>query len=177
MIFHETALAGVFVVEPERRHDPRGFFQRTFDRDAFIAHGIDPGIAQGSLSFNRMRGTVRGLHFQAAPFEEAKLVRASRGSIFDVVVDVREGSPSRGTHFSVTLTADSGLQVFVPPGYAHGFQTLEDRTEVTYLISAPFSSEHARGYRFDDASLAIPWPEPVTMVSDRDLTLPRFGEV
>ena len=176
MIFHEAPLAGVFVLEPERREDPRGFFQRTFDREAFAAHGLDPAVEQGSVSFNRLRGTVRGLHFQAAPFEETKLVRASRGSIFDVVVDVREGSPTRGQHFSLTLAADSGLQVYVPPGFAHGFQTLEDNTEVSYLISAPYSADHARGYRFDDPSLAIPWPEPVTMISDRDLTLPRFGE-
>jgi dTDP-4-dehydrorhamnose 3,5-epimerase len=176
VIFHETSLSGVFVVEPERREDPRGYFQRTYDREAFAAHGLDPAVAQGSISFNRMRGTVRGLHFQAAPFAEAKLVRAARGSIFDVVVDVRDGSPTRGEHFAVTLTADSGLQLFVPAGFAHGFQTLEDRTEVSYLISAPYSAEHARGFRFDDPSLAIPWPEPVTMISDRDLTLPRFGE-
>jgi dTDP-4-dehydrorhamnose 3,5-epimerase len=174
--FHETSLPGVFVIEPERREDPRGFFQRTYDREAFAAHGLDPGIVQGSVSFNRRRGTVRGLHFQAAPFEETKLVRASRGSVFDVVVDVRDGSPTRGQHFSVTLTADSGLQVYVPPGFAHGFQTLEDSTEVTYLISAAYSAEHARGFRFDDATLAIAWPEPLTMISDRDLSLPRFGE-
>jgi dTDP-4-dehydrorhamnose 3,5-epimerase len=172
----ETELAGVFVLTQERREDARGFFARTYDRDAFAAAGLVTDITQCSISFNHRRGTIRGLHLQVAPFAEAKLVRVTRGSIHDVVVDVREGSPTRGQHVAVALTAALGNQVYVPPGFAHGFQTLEDETEVFYQISAAYSPEHARGYRFDDPTLAIRWPEPVTVISDRDLRLPRFGE-
>ena len=176
MIFRETALAGVWVLEPERHRDNRGWFARTFDREAMAAHGLETAVAQGASSYNRLRGTVRGLHLQATPFAEHKLVRVTRGSIFDVVVDVRAGSPTRGRHVAVELSAAAGNQLYVPAGFAHGFQTLQDDTEVAYLISAPYSGEHARGYRYDDPTLAIPWPHEMTMISDRDLLLPRFGE-
>jgi dTDP-4-dehydrorhamnose 3,5-epimerase len=174
VIFKATALAGVFVLEPERHADDRGFFARTYDPEQLRAHGLDATIAQGSVSFNHRRGTMRGLHYQAPPFEEAKLVRVTRGAIFDVVVDARAGSPTRGQHVTVTLTADDGNQIYVPPGCAHGFQTLADATEVSYLISARYSPEHACGFRFDDPTLAIPWPEPVTAISARDRALPPF---
>ena len=176
MIIEETTLPGVLVLSQERREDGRGYFARTFDREAFAARGLVTDVSQCSVSFNRLRGTIRGLHLQIAPFEEAKLVRVTRGSVHDVVVDVREGSPTRGQHVAVALTAELGNQVYVPPGFAHGFQTLEDGTEVFYQISAGYSPEHARGYRFDDPTLAIRWPEPVTVISDRDLRLPRFDE-
>jgi dTDP-4-dehydrorhamnose 3,5-epimerase len=176
VIFTETELAGVWVLEPERHRDNRGWFARTFDRAAMEARGLEVGVAQGATSYNRLRGTVRGLHLQAAPFEECKLVRVTRGSVFDVVVDARAESPTRGRHVAVELSAETGNQVYVPAGFAHGFQTLEDDTEVAYLISAPYSAEHARGYRFDDPTLAIPWPHAMTMISDRDLRLPRFGD-
>jgi dTDP-4-dehydrorhamnose 3,5-epimerase len=176
VIFKETALAGVWVLEPERHRDNRGWFARTFDREAMAARGLETAVAQGATSYNRLRGTVRGLHLQAPPFEECKLVRATRGSVFDVVVDVRAESPTRGRHVAVTLSAEDGNQIYVPAGFAHGFQTLEDDTEVAYLISAPYSAEHARGYRYDDPTFAIPWPHAMTMISDRDLRLPRFGE-
>jgi dTDP-4-dehydrorhamnose 3,5-epimerase len=170
----ETELPGVFLLDPERHADERGWFVRTYDRDELAAAGLDPGIAQGNLSFNHRRGTLRGLHLQAAPFAEAKLIRVSRGAIFDVVVDVREGSPTRGRHVGVTLTAEAGTQIYVPQGFAHGFQTLEDATEVTYQISAPFSAAHGRGYRYDSPALGIRWPEPVTVISARDRELPPF---
>jgi len=176
VIFKETELAGVWVLEPERHRDNRGWFARTFDRDALAARGLDTAVAQGATSYNRLRGTVRGLHLQAPPFEECKLVRVTRGSVFDVVVDVRADSPTRGRHVAVELSAEAGNQVYVPAGFAHGFQTLEDDTEVAYLISAPYSAEHARGYRYDDPTFAIPWPHVMTMISDRDLRLPRFGD-
>lgn len=175
MIFTETELEGVWVLEPERHRDNRGWFARTFDREAMQARGLETAVAQGATSYNRLRGTVRGLHLQAPPFEERKLVRVTRGSVFDVVVDVRADSPTRGRHVAVELSAEAGNQLYVPAGFAHGFQTLEDDTEVAYLISAPYSAEHARGYRFDDPTLAIPWPHAMTMISDRDLRLPRFG--
>jgi dTDP-4-dehydrorhamnose 3,5-epimerase len=174
VIFKATALAGVFVIEPERHEDERGFFARTWDHEELRAHGLDATIAQASVSFNRRRGTLRGLHYQAAPFEEAKLVRVTRGAVFDVVVDARSSSPTRGQHVAVTLGAEEGNQIFIPVGCAHGFQTLADATEVSYLISARYSPEHGGGFRFDDPTLAIPWPEPVTAISARDRELPPF---
>jgi dTDP-4-dehydrorhamnose 3,5-epimerase len=174
VIFKATALPGVFVLELERHPDERGFFARTYDPEELRAQGLDPTVAQASVSFNHRRGTLRGLHYQAAPLEEAKLVRVTRGAVFDVVVDVRSGSPTRGRHVAVTLSADEGNQLYVPPGCAHGFQTLADATEVSYLISVPYSPAHARGYRYDDPTLAIPWPEPVTVISARDRALPPF---
>jgi dTDP-4-dehydrorhamnose 3,5-epimerase len=174
MIFRETLLAGAFVLEAERIEDDRGFFARSFSREEFTAHGLDPDIAQCSISFNHRRGTLRGLHFQTAPFEEVKLVRCTRGSIWDVIVDIRPGSPTRGRHFAVVLSAEARNALYIPKGFAHGFITLEDEAEVFYQISAPYSAEHARGYRWNDPTFAIPWPEPATVISDRDRNLPLF---
>lgn len=175
MIFRETPLAGAFVLEAERIEDERGFFARTYSREEWTAHGLDPEIAQCSVSFNHRRGTLRGLHFQTAPFEEVKLVRCTRGSIWDVIVDIRPGSPTRGRHFAAVLSAEARNALYIPKGFAHGFITLEDDAEVFYQISAPYSAEHARGYRWDDPAFAIPWPEPATVISDRDLNLPLFS--
>jgi dTDP-4-dehydrorhamnose 3,5-epimerase len=175
MIFRETPLAGAFVLEAERIEDERGFFARSFSREEFAAHGLDPEIAQCSISFNHRRGTLRGLHFQTAPFEEVKLVRCTRGSIWDVIVDIRPGSPTRGRHFAVVLSAEARNALYIPKGFAHGFITLEDEAEVFYQISAPYSAENARGYRWDDPTFAIPWPEPATVISDRDRNLPLFS--
>lgn len=176
MIFRETPLAGAWVLEPERFEDERGFFARTWCRREFEAHGLDPSIAQCSVSFNHRRGTLRGLHFQAAPHEEIKLVRVTRGAIWDVIVDVRPGSPTFRQHFSVVLSAEARNELYIPKGTAHGFQTLEDETEVFYQISEFYAPESARGYRWDDPSFAIPWPEPVTVISEKDRNLPLFGE-
>jgi dTDP-4-dehydrorhamnose 3,5-epimerase len=174
VIFRETDLAGAWVLEPERFTDDRGFFARTFCRDEFQAHGIDPTVAQCSVSYNHRKGTLRGLHFQIAPREEAKLVRCTRGAIFDAIVDLRPGSPTHGRHFAVVLSAEAGNQLYIPKGMAHGFQTLEDDTEVFYQISEMYAPELARGYRYDDPAFGIPWPLPVTVVADKDLALPRF---
>jgi dTDP-4-dehydrorhamnose 3,5-epimerase len=174
VIFHATAIAGVWLLEPERHTDERGFLARTYDRDAFVARGLETAIVHCNTSWNRTRGTLRGLHWQVAPFAEAKLVRVTRGAIFDVAVDLRPGSPTRGQHVAVTLTAEQGHQIFIPQGFAHGFQTLQDDTEVFYQLSAAYSGEHARGIRHDDPTLAIPWPEPVTVISARDRALPAF---
>jgi dTDP-4-dehydrorhamnose 3,5-epimerase len=175
MIFRETPLAGAFVVETERIEDERGFFARTYSREELAARGLDPEIAQCSVSFNHRRGTLRGLHFQSAPFEEVKLVRCTRGSIWDVIVDVRPGSATRGRHFAVVLSAEERNALYVPKGMAHGFITLEDAAEVFYQISARYSAEHTRGYRWDDPTFAIPWPEPATVISERDRNLPLFS--
>ncbi len=175
MIFRETPLVGAFILEAERIADERGFFARTYSRGELADRGLDPEIAQCSVSFNHRRGTLRGLHFQAAPFEEAKLVRCTRGSIWDVIVDVRPGSPTRGRHFAVVLSAEARNALYIPKGMAHGFITLEDAAEVFYQISAPYSAEHTRGYRWDDPTFAIPWPEPATVISERDRNLPLFS--
>jgi dTDP-4-dehydrorhamnose 3,5-epimerase len=175
MIFRETPLAGAWVLEPERFEDERGFFARTWCRRDFEARGLDPGIAQCSVSWNHRRGSLRGLHLQTAPHEEVKLVRVTRGAVWDVIVDLRPESPTFKRHFGITLSAENRHELYIPKGMAHGFQTLEDGTEVFYQISDFYAPESARGYRWDDPAFAIPWPEPVTVISEKDLGLPFFG--
>lgn len=174
MIFKETPLAGAFVLEIERFEDERGFFARTWSVDELQAQGLDPEVAQCSVSFNHRRGTLRGLHFQEAPREETKLVRCTRGAVWDVIVDIRPGSPTRGRHFALVLSADERNALYIPKGMAHGFLSLEDSTEVFYQISERYSPEHSRGYRWDDPTFAIPWPGPAVVISDRDRDLPLF---
>ena len=176
MILHPAPIAGVFLVALERIEDERGSFARTFDRAAFRAQGLDPTVAQCNLSTNRRRGTLRGLHWQAAPHQEHKLVRVTRGAIWDVAVDLREGSPTRGRHFAAELSAANGHALFVPAGCAHGFVTLEDDSELVYQISTPYSAAHARGVRWDDPELAIPWPLAPAVISERDGGLPSWAE-
>jgi dTDP-4-dehydrorhamnose 3,5-epimerase len=173
--FTELPLAGAFVLDLEPFADERGFFARTFDREAFAAHGLATHLEQASVSFNHRRGTLRGLHWQAEPWAEAKLVRCTAGAVFDVLVDLRQGSPTLGRPASVLLDASTRRQVYIPPGFAHGFQTLADDTEISYLISAPFRAEAARGYRFDDPTFDILWPEPIRVISERDRALPYFA--
>ncbi|HEX6900879.1 MAG TPA: dTDP-4-dehydrorhamnose 3,5-epimerase [Thermoanaerobaculia bacterium] len=175
MIFRETPLPGAWVLEPERFADERGFFARTYCRRDFAERGLDPDIAQCSVSYNHRRGTLRGLHFQVAPHEEVKLVRVTRGAIWDVIVDVRPDSATFRKHFAVILSAEAGNALYIPKGMAHGFQTLEDTTEVFYQISAFYAPEAARGYRWDDPSFAIPWPEPPSVISEKDRHLPFFS--
>jgi dTDP-4-dehydrorhamnose 3,5-epimerase len=177
MIFRAAPLAGVWALHPERHLDERGWFARTWDPGELAAHGLDTAVAQCSVSFNHRRGTLRGLHWQAPPCGEAKLVRVTRGAVWDVVVDLRRGSPTRGEHFAATLSAEEGNQLYVPVGCAHGFLTLEDATEVSYQISVPYSPAHARGVRWDDPELAIPWPSPPAVISARDRALPTWAEV
>jgi dTDP-4-dehydrorhamnose 3,5-epimerase len=175
MIFRETPLAGLFLIEPEPRSDERGFFARTFCADEFRAHGLDPCVAQCSVSFNRRRGTLRGLHFQRAPHEEDRLVRCTAGAIFDVAVDLRDGSATRGRWWGITLSAAERNQLYVPKGFAHGFLTLEDDVEVAYQMSVPYTPEGAAGYRYDDPAFAIEWPFPPVVIAQRDLELPWFA--
>lgn len=158
MIFRETGLAGAYLVEPERIGDARGYFARSWCAEEFALHGLSPRLAQCSVSWNRSAGTLRGLHYQRAPHAESKLVRVTRGSVFDVIVDLRPASPTRHRWFAAELDADSGLMMYVPEGFAHGFQTLEDDTEVFYQISVPYHAESAAGLRWDDPALAIAWP-------------------
>ncbi len=172
MIFRATEIPGAFVVEPARAQDERGFFARLFTPEEFAAHGLDTRVAQVALSFNRLAGTLRGLHYQAAPHAQAKLVRCTRGAVWDVIVDLRPSSPAFRRHVAVELTAHGALQLFVPAGCAHGFVSLEDGSELLYQLSAPWQPEAERGVCWDDPALAIPWPLRPVVVSPRDAGLP-----
>jgi dTDP-4-dehydrorhamnose 3,5-epimerase len=175
--FEELALPGAYAIELEVLDDRRGFFTRTFSRDEFRARGLNPEVVQCNLSYNRRRGTLRGLHFQAQPHPEAKLVHCTRGAIFDVIVDLRADSATRFRWIAVELRADRGRLVYVPEGLAHGFQTLEDDSEVYYLMSETYHADLARGVRWNDPELAISWPLPDPIMSERDRTLPLLSAV
>jgi dTDP-4-dehydrorhamnose 3,5-epimerase len=158
MQFTETKIAGVLIITPDVFSDDRGEFVPAWVRDEFTAHRLDARIAQGSLALTRRRGTIRGMHFQAAPFEETKVVRVVRGAIFDVAVDLRPGSATFHQWVGVELSADNRRSVHIPPGCAHGYQTLADDTEVFYFVSAPYSPPHQRGVRWNDPAFGIAWP-------------------
>ena len=172
MIFRETTLKGAFIIDLEPSEDDRGSFARFFCRREFERHGLNPTLAQGSVSFNRRRGTLRGMHYQAAPCREAKVVRCTRGSIHDVIVDLREDSPTHLQWLAVELSAANQRMVYVPEDFAHGFQSLDDGSEVLYHISEFYSPEHARGLRWDDPLLNIAWPFSRLIISPRDLSYP-----
>ena len=177
MIFRDTALDGVIEIEPERVEDERGHFARTWSRDAFEDRGLTGEFVQCNTSFNHQRGTLRGLHFQVHPHQEAKLIRCTRGRVFDVAVDVRAGYPTRGKWCAVELSADNGRMLFIPGGFAHGFQTLDDASEVFYQMSAPYAPLAARGIRWNDPELAIDWPLASPILSERDQTLPYLHKL
>ena len=173
MIFVPTALDGVWQIEPERHSDPRGHFVRSFCAEEFAAHGLPATFVQCNISYNALRGTLRGLHWQADPHPEGKLVRCTRGAIFDVAVDLRPGSPTLHRWAAAELTADNGRALYVPPGFAHGFQTLADATEVFYQMTEAYHASLARGARWDDSAFGITWPLPDPLVSERDLAHPK----
>lgn len=175
MIFTETKLRGAFLVDIERHEDERGFFARSWCRREFEAHGLNPEIAQCNVSFNVRKGTLRGMHYQIAPFEEAKLVRCTRGSLCDVIVDLRPDSPTFRQHVIEVLTAENRRMLFVPEGFAHGFLTLEDGTEAFYQMSAYHAPERGGGFRWNDPAFGIPWPAEVEVISERDRRYPDFG--
>jgi dTDP-4-dehydrorhamnose 3,5-epimerase len=175
MIFTESALPGVVVIDIEPKSDERGFFARSYCADEFSAKGLGPPLRQCSVSFNAHRGTLRGLHLQAAPNEEHKLVRCTAGSVFDVIVDVRPDSPRYRRWVSVELTAQNHRAVFIPPGFAHGFVTLSDDAEVYYMISVPHAPGSARGFRWSDPAFGIDWPIAPTVISPRDADYPILG--
>ncbi len=176
MRFSETALHGAWVIEPELLGDERGWFARTFDADEFRARGMNPDVAQCNASFNARAGTLRGMHYQAEPHGESKLVRCVRGAVFDVAVDLRAGSPTYGRWYGLQLSAENRLAFYIPPGLAHGFQTLLDDSEVLYQMGHAYVPEAARGVRWDDPTVNIAWP-PVDgprTVSERDGAFPGF---
>jgi dTDP-4-dehydrorhamnose 3,5-epimerase len=171
----ETPLAGAFVIELETLRDERGFFARTFDAATFREHGLDPAVVQCNTSFNEKSGTLRGMHYQAAPFQECKLVRCTRGRIFDVIVDLRPDSETYCRWFGIELTADGGRELYVPKDFAHGFQTLEDGSEVHYQMSREYVPAQARGARWDDPAFGIDWPATAERtMSDKDRNYPDF---
>jgi dTDP-4-dehydrorhamnose 3,5-epimerase len=174
MIFASTRLEDALLIDIEPKEDERGFFARTWCRQELEAQGLDAKIAQESISYNRLRGTVRGLHFQRPPHEETKIVRCARGAIFDVIVDLRPRSQSYLQWQGFELTAENRRAVYIPKGFAHGFQTLAEHSEITYQISTLYAPESAGGYRYDDAAFRITWPIAVTMISERDLGWPRY---
>jgi dTDP-4-dehydrorhamnose 3,5-epimerase len=174
MDFIETRLADACLIALKRIEDYRGFFARGFCRDELAAYGLNPNMTQLNIGHSHKRGTLRGLHFQIAPHEEAKLVRCSRGAVFDVIVDLRPTSETYGQWFGAELTAHNGLMLYAPEGFAHGYETLSDDTEAYYLTSAPYAPSAARGIRYDDPAFAIDWPIPVAVISEADRTWPDY---
>ena len=176
MRFRPLDIPGLWLIEPERLEDERGFFSRVFCSDVFQERGLCTSYPQWSVSFNERRGTLRGLHFQASPHEETKLVSCTRGAVFDVAVDLRPGS--RGRWVAVALSEENRSSLYIPAGFAHGFQTLTDGAEVLYHISERYRPEAARGVRWDDPDLAIAWPKAEgRIISGRDQALPRFQDL
>jgi dTDP-4-dehydrorhamnose 3,5-epimerase len=174
MNFIETDLPGAFIIEIERLVDERGFFARTWCSDEFKENGLPSQMKQASTSFNRQKGTLRGMHFSTAPCKEAKLVRCTAGSIADVIIDIRPDSPTFLKHTTVELSAESRNALFVPPGFAHGYQTLEDDTEIYYMMTEEYRSGHADGFRWNDPVFGISWPEADRIIFQRDEEYPDF---
>jgi len=179
MIFTETKLKGAFIIEPEKFEDERGFFARTFCRREFESHGLNPNVVQCNISYSKNKGTLRGMHYQIAPYEEAKLVSCIRGAIYDVIIDLRPDSPTYCQWVAVTLYGfnfsthplihpSSNKLLYIPEGFAHGFLTLVDNTEVFYQMSQFYMPEYARGVRWDDPAFCIHWPENVLVISEKD---------
>lgn len=175
MIFEPGGLPGVVVISPERHSDDRGFFARTWCSRELAAAGLPSTVAQCSVSWNERQYTLRGMHWEAEPQRESKMVRCTRGAIFDVVVDLRPESPSYLQHIGLWLGADDHRAVFIPPGLAHGFLTLTDRTEVLYQMDSFYAAESERGARWDDPAFGIEWPAAPAVMSDRDRSFPDFA--
>jgi dTDP-4-dehydrorhamnose 3,5-epimerase len=175
LIFEPSALAGVVIISPDRHSDQRGFFARTWCAREFAAAGLSSTVAQCSVSWNERRYTLRGMHWEASPQRESKLVRCTQGAIFDVVVDLRPDSPTYLEHVGVRLGADDHRALFISPGLAHGFLTLVDRTEVLYQMDSFYVPEAERGARWDDPAFNIAWPATPTVISERDLGFPDYA--
>lgn len=177
MIFTPAPLAGVFIIDIEPKKDERGFFSRTVCREEFSAFGLNTDFVQQSVSWNLKKGTIRGLHYQAAPHTEDKLVRVTQGSIFDVVVDLRHDSLTFGKWFGLELSVHNRRQIYIPKGFAHGFQTLQNETEIFYQMTVPFHAEAMRGIRWNDEAIRVEWPiKDEAIVGERDSSLPLWNE-
>ena len=175
MKFHETELKGAFIIEPEKRADDRGFFARSWCQKEFEQHGLVPRVVQANISNNKYKATLRGMHYQASPYEETKLVRCTRGAVYDVIIDVRPDSPTYHRWIGVELTASNYKMLYVPEGFAHGFQTLEDDTEVIYQVSQFYTPSAERGIRWNDPLFQIKWLTPVETISEKDANWPDFA--
>ena len=175
MKFTETPLKGAFVIELEKRGDDRGFFARFFCEREYQAHGLNPGIVQINNSFSKLKGTLRGMHYQLAPKAEDKIFRCVRGAIFDAIIDLRPYSPTILKSFVIELTAENRTMLYIPKGFAHGFMTLADDTETFYLVTEFYSPEHERGIRYNDPKFGIRWPLEPAVISDKDRRLPDFN--
>ena len=177
MIFAEAKLMGAFIIEPEMLKDERGFFARTWCQREFEAHGLNPDLVQCNISFNKKRGTLRGMHYQVPPHEEAKLVRCSMGAIYDVIIDLRPDSQTFKQWISVELTAENRKMIYIPEGFAHGSLTLEANTEVFYQMSEFYAPECAKGVRWNDPAFDIVWSADVRVISEKDKQYPDFDVV
>jgi len=175
MIFSETKLSGAYIIEIEKIQDERGFFARTWDKNEFSEKGLDSEFVQSSISHNEKKGTIRGMHYQIEPNEENKIVRCTKGSIFDVIIDLRPDSKTFKKWFSIELSVDNFRMLYIPKGFAHGFQTLEDNSEVFYQISQYYNSESSRGIRWNDKTFQIKWPLEMTVISQKDSLNPVFS--
>jgi dTDP-4-dehydrorhamnose 3,5-epimerase len=176
MIFLPLALEGVYIVEPELLEDNRGFFARTFCQREFLARGLVPSLAQCNISFNKSKGTVRGMHYQTSPYGETKLVRCTMGAVYDVIIDIRKEAATFGRWLAVELTDKNRKALYIPEGLAHGFQTLVDETEVFYQMSHAYCPEASRGIRWNDPFFGISWPIPSPVLSDKDRSYPLFRQ-
>jgi dTDP-4-dehydrorhamnose 3,5-epimerase len=174
VIFRETKLKGAFLIELEKLEDPRGFFARAWCQKEFERQGLNPRVAQCNISFNERKGTLRGMHYQVKPFAEAKLVRCTRGEIYDMIVDLRAYSPTRGNSWAEVLDSENRKMLYIPEGLAHGFLTLAENTEVFYQMSEFYAPECARGFRWNDPTFDLQWPEEAQVISDRDRDYPDF---
>jgi dTDP-4-dehydrorhamnose 3,5-epimerase len=174
MDFSEAPLKGAFLIRLRKIADHRGYFARGWCRDELAQQGLNPDMVQLNVGFSHTKGTIRGLHFQRPPHQEAKLVRCTRGAIFDVIVDLRPDSPTRGQWFGAELTAENSEMMYAPEGFAHGYQTLSDDTEAYYMTSAPYAPAAATGVRYNDPAFGIAWPLPVTVISEPDQRWPDY---
>jgi dTDP-4-dehydrorhamnose 3,5-epimerase len=174
MLFTPTNLKGVFIITPEKREDHRGFFARAWCKKEFETHGLNTDLVQVNVGFSKKQGTLRGMHFQTEPYEECKLVRCTMGEIVDVVIDLRPDSPTHKQWISVELSADNRTMLYVPEGFAHGYLTLVDNTEVAYQTSQFYEPGHAKGVRFDDPAFGITWPRTVDVISEADRNWPLY---
>jgi dTDP-4-dehydrorhamnose 3,5-epimerase len=174
MEFSETPLRGAYLIQVKKIADNRGFFARGWCRDEFVTHGLNPDMVQLNIGFSHKAGTLRGLHYQKAPHAEAKFVRCTRGAIYDVVVDLRPDSPTRGRWVGAELSAENATMLYAPEGFAHGYQTLTDDTEMYYLTSSVYAAAAATGVRYDDRGFNIGWPLPVSLVSEQDKNWPDY---
>ena len=174
MIFRETELNGAFLIEPERLEDNRGFFARAWCRKEFMAHGLTGALVQSNISFNKRTGTLRGMHFQTAPYEEAKLVRCTMGAVYDVIIDLRPDSSTFLRWIAAELTAENHKMLYVPENFAHGYQTLADNTEVFYQVSQFYSPGSEQGLRYNDPTFGIKWPMDVQVISHNARSWPDY---